>query len=104
SPFHSEKMKMMDCCEKAKDHDGSPVTSMARLCCALNCNDSAPTSSSFSANLSSSSQAIENSVASQISDLFKTARNSPPVEHSYQSPIVSTARQSKYIQYHSFLI
>ena len=103
-PVHSEKMEMMHCCPKAMDNDGSPVTSMARLCCALNCSDSAPTSSSFSSNFSPSSATNEDSISAQIADLFKIARNRPSVVRSYESPAVARSFQPKYIQHHSFLI
>ena len=103
-PFHHEKIEMPDCCPKAMSNDGSPVTSIARLCCALNCSDSAPTSSSFSSNFSPSSATIEDSISAQIGDLFKFARNRPVAVQSYESPIFSCSFQPKYLQYHSFLI
>ncbi len=43
-PMHSSMNEaMMDCCKKAMMSDDSPATSAARLCCALNCQESAPT-------------------------------------------------------------
>jgi hypothetical protein len=104
SSFHSEKMGMMKCCDKAKSKEQSPAVTAAQLCCALNCTDSAPTSSGLSFNFSPSSVAVEDSISAQIADLFKIKRIKPSVPHSYDLPLVSRSFQPKYIQHHSFLI
>ena len=103
-PVHSEKMGMMKCCDKARSEDKSAEASIARLCCALNCPDSAPTSSSFSGNFSPSSVAIEDSISAQIADLFKIEQVKPSTSNLNELAVVSRVVQPKYIQYHSFLI
>ena len=103
-PVHSEKMEMPGCCPKAMSNDRSPVTSMARLCCALNCDESAPTSSSFSSNFLPSTVTIEDSISAQFANQFETHRYVPTVLLAYESPVVSQTFQPKYIQHHSFLI
>ncbi len=103
-PFHSEKMEMMKCCDKAKSKDKSTEASIARLCCALNCSDSAPVSSGLSFNFSPSSVVIEESIVAQITDLFKIKRIKPSISQSYVLTVVSRVFQPKYIQHHSFLI
>ena len=103
-PFHAEKTGMMECCDKARSKERSQAASAARLCCALNCSDSAPTSSGLSFNFSPSSVTIEDSISSRIGKLFDAGRHVPPVLHAYEWPVVSQAFQPKYIQHHSFLI
>ena len=46
-PMHSggSESGMMDCCKKALEQNASPQVSAARLCCAMNCNDPASTTS-----------------------------------------------------------
>ncbi len=102
--FHSEKMGMMECCDKAKSKDKSTDASIARLCCAVNCTDLAPTSSGLSFNFTPSSVAIEDSIAAQIADFFKIKRVKPSISHSHELTTVSRVFQPKYIQHHSFLI
>jgi len=103
-PFHSEKMGMMKCCDKAKSKEQSPAVTAAQLCCALNCTDSASTSSGLSFNFSPASVAVEHSVSAQIGDLFKIEWIKPSISHSYELTAVSRSFQPKYIQHHSFLI
>ncbi|MEO7674527.1 MAG: hypothetical protein ABIU09_10690 [Pyrinomonadaceae bacterium] len=95
---------MMKCCDKAKSKDNSQEASLARLCCAVNCTDSGPTSSGLSFNFSPSSVAVEDSISAQIADLFKTEWIKPSISHSYELTVVSRSFQPKYIQHHSFLI
>ncbi len=102
--FHSEKMGMMKCCDKAKSKEQVPAVTAAQLCCALNCTDSAPTSSGLSFNFSPSLVAVEDSISAQIADLFKTEWIKPSISHSYNLTVVSRSFQPKYIQHHSFLI
>lgn len=103
-PVHSEKMGMIKCCDKAKSKDKSSEVSIARLCCVLNCSDSAPTSSGLSFNFSHSSVVTEDSISAQIADLFKIERVKPSISNSYELTAVSRVFQPKYIQHHSFLI
>ena len=103
-PTHSEKMGMMKCCDKAKSNNNSQEISLARLCCAVNCTDSAPTSSGLSFNFLPSTVAVEDSIAAQIADLFKINRFKPSILLSRELLVVSLSFQPKYIQHHSFLI
>ncbi len=103
-PVHSEKMGMMKCCDKAKSKDKSTEASIARLCCTLNCSDSAPTSSGLSMNFSPSSVTIEDSIAAQIADLFKIERVKPTILPHIELAAIKRSFQPKYIQHHSFLI
>jgi len=104
TPFHSEKMEMMKCCDKAQSKEQSPAVTAAQLCCALNCTDSVPTSSGLSFNFSPASVAVEDSISAQIADLFKIEWIKPSISHSYELTVVSRSFQPKYIQHHSFLI
>ncbi|MFZ1700867.1 MAG: hypothetical protein WBO10_03935 [Pyrinomonadaceae bacterium] len=103
-PAHSEKMEMMKCCDKAKSKNKSAEVSLARLCCALNCSDSAPTSASFSGNFSPSSIAVEDSISAQIADLYKIEKTQSSGSQSYELGVAKRSFQPKYIQHHSFLI
>ena len=103
-PTHSEKMGMMKCCDKAKSNNNSQEISLARLCCAVNCTDSAPTSSGLSFNFSPSAVAIEDSISTQIADLFKIERVKSAISPLVELAGVKRSFQPKYIQYHSFLI
>ena len=103
-PLHSEKMGMMKCCDKAKSKDKTVEASVARLCCALNCTDSAPTSSGLLLNFSPSTVVIEDSIAAQIADLFKIKRIKPTISPVVELMAISLSFQPKYIQHHSFLI
>lgn len=94
---------MADCCDKAKSGEQSPEAVAARLCCAVNCGDSAPTSSSFAANLSFTVSGATHS-ASFIPPYSKR-RISPP--NSFLSsglPVVLQQGRPRYIQHKSFLI
>ena len=103
-PLHSEKTGMMKCCDKAKSKDRSPEATATRLCCALNCTESAPTSSGLSINFSPSTVAIEDSIAAQIADLFKIERITPTISPVVKLTSIPRSFQPKYIQHHSFLI
>jgi len=103
-PFHSEKMGMMKCCDKAKSKEKSAAVTAAQLCCALNCTDSAPTSSGLSFSFSPSSVAVEDSISAQIDDLFKIDWIKPSIPQSYELAVIARSFQPKYIQHHSFLI
>lgn len=48
------EMNMMDCCKAALAHNDSVATSLARLCCAVNCPEPVPTGSSMVQPLSAS--------------------------------------------------
>ena len=99
--LHASNDKMMKCCDKAKSKDGSPAATSAGLCCAVNCSESAPTSS-FS--YSPSSSTITRSVVEQIVALFPTTRAKTPDASPYLPRILPQTLQPKYILHHSLLI
>ena len=99
-----EKIEMKDCCDRARSKDLSRAASMARICCALKCGESAPTSSGQSFNYSSPFVVVVDSMSPQITDLVKIERFRQLVLPSYLLPLIRRSFQPKYIQYHSFLI
>ena len=67
TPLHSHDqecemggMAVMDCCKKAREQSEAPEVLAARLCCALNCSQPAPTGSTGTVN-PQTSQAPANS-------------------------------------------
>jgi hypothetical protein len=105
-PFHSGNTnhQMMSCCKKAKSAEQSPEASIARLCCALNCTNSAPTSLNLSFNFSPSI-IIGDSIIKQIALLLFTKEKSTSMIASALEPkILPSKILPKYIQHHSFLI
>jgi hypothetical protein len=107
TPLHSGKMssEMMDCCDKAKSLEQSPQAEMARLCCALNCSDSSPVSSSTSPNFSPSNITVRDAIITQIAQLL--AAQAKPVFYpafSLERARLPRKIPPKYIQNHSILI
>ena len=104
-PLHSPNDEgMMKCCDKAKNGDQSPMAEATRLCCAVNCSDSAPTSSGTAFNFSPSSTTISKSIADQIAALFPTKEIQSPKPHVYLRVVLTRTFQPRYIQHKSFLI
>ena len=103
-PLHSENSQMMKCCDKAKSKDTTPEVKAAQLCCALNCPNSAPTSSNSSFNFSPSAIIISDSIIKQIASLLKKEKVIQTVSFLFEREISSQKFQPKYIQHHSFLI
>ena len=95
-------MSAMDCCKKkTKDCDAKSV-SAAQLCCAVNCGNPTPTSSSSAFNFSSSTIIISDSILKQIALLL--GREKPASKVSFERKTFSQKFQPKYIRHHSFLI
>jgi hypothetical protein len=107
TPLHAGNMnsQTMKCCKKMKSGGHSPVSSLARLHCAINCNDSSPTPGGSSSNFSPPGIKISDSIINQIARLlaFKAKPNSAPAI-SLERVILPRKVPSKYIQHHSFLI
>jgi len=105
-PLHTGNMesKMMDCCDKAKGNESSPQADAARLCCAVNCSESVPTSSGISFNFAPSNITIPKSISEQISALFPSVRSRPSPIHLISGETLPRIFQPRYIQYNSFLI
>lgn len=106
-PFHTgnESSQMMDCCKKAKSKEQSKEANIARLCCAVNCSDSAPTPSGTAFNFSPSAIIISDSIIKQIASLLRLkAKSNPTVAFSFERVPLPQNFQPKYLQHHSFLI
>lgn len=106
-PLHSgnKNSQMMDCCKKAKSKEQSKEANIARLCCAVNCNDSAPTPSGTSFNFSPSVIIISDSIIKQIASLlFIKEKPTTALESSFARQIQTKKFNPKYLQHHSFLI
>lgn len=103
-PLHSGNSQMMKCCDKAKSKDKTPEVIAAQLCCALNCNDSAPTSSNTSFNFSPSTIIISDSIVKQIVSLLKKESVIQTISFLSERETFLKKIQPKYIQHHSFLI
>lgn len=104
TPLHSPNDKMMKCCDKAKSKDASPSAEAARLCCATNCSNSVPISSSGSFNFTPSNLTFCKSIAGQIATLFPVSKTKTSVAPQYLRKSLPSTFQPKYLQYHSFLI
>lgn len=106
-PIHSgnTNSRMMKCCQKARSKEQSKEASLARLCCAVNCSESAPAPSGTALNFSPSFIISGDSLIKQITLLLfiKEKPKSPPLrsaERNFQPQKI----QPKYIQHHSLLI
>ena len=97
-------MSAMECCKKkTKDCDAKSV-SAAQLCCAVNCNNPAPSSPSATVNFSPSVILISDSILKQIASLLGKEKPIQTISFSFERKIPSQKHQPKYIQHHSFLI
>jgi hypothetical protein len=105
-PLHAGNMDsgMMSCCDKARSKEQTPEANAARLCCAVNCADPAPTSPGGTFNLAPANIEISKSVAEQISALFQKEKTTPRITQQYSREIRPRTFQPKYIQNSSFLI
>ena len=106
-PLHSGNMNshMMDCCKKAKSKEQTTEANMARLCCAINCTDSAPTAPGTLFNFSPSTIIISDSIIKQIALLlFIKAKPTATVGSVLERRPLPQKFQPKYIEHHSFLI
>ena len=95
-------MSAMECCKKKKM--GAKTISAAQLCCAVNCNNPAPSSPGASFNFSPSSVIITDSILKQIVSLFVREKPIQTVSFAFERETLPQKHQPKYIQHHSFLI
>jgi hypothetical protein len=83
-PAHAGDPSMMSCCKAARSHDGSPAAQAARLCCAVNCPEPAPTAPAFSLQRSPLAALLHPSaveppaVVPASPSFFKASRIRPP--------------------------
>jgi hypothetical protein len=104
TPLYTPMDGMSECCKRAKSKETSPKAEASRLCCAMNCSQSVPTSSGGSTNPTPASFTITRSVADQIAALF-TKEKTAPIALSFNSrEIFPRYSQPSYIQHHAFLI
>jgi hypothetical protein len=107
TPRHSGNMDgaMMECCDKAKSGEQTPESNLARLCCAFNCSDSAPTSPVISFNLSPSAVIVRESFNNRIAAfLIVKGKPASTVKAAPEQAPLPKEFPPKYIQHHSFLI
>ena len=101
----NKNSQMMDCCKKAKSKEQSKEANIARLCCALNCSNSAPAPSGTSFNFSPSAIIIRDSIIKQIAVLlFIKEKPTKTIAFSFRQAPLAQKIQPKYLQHHSFLI
>lgn len=106
-PLHSENTnsRMMKCCQKARSKEQSKEASLARLCCAVNCGDSAPTPSGTSFNFSPSFLIISDSLIKRIAlHLFIEEKQKLIIAILFQRIPLAQRLQPKYLKHHSLLI
>jgi hypothetical protein len=108
-PLHSGNANsQMKCCKKMKsaEQQQMPQMNMVRLCCVMNCSDTAPTNSSgASFNFSPSAIIISDSILKQIAALFPIKEEPiSAAQFSHEREILPRRIPPKYVQHHSFLI
>ena len=104
TPLRSSDESMMKCCDKAKSKERSPSAEASRLCCGLNCSNSAPTPSGSSFNSAPSNFTITGSVVEHIAALFAKEKTAAVTAKPFSREILSRTFQPRYIQNNSFLI
>lgn len=104
TPLQPTNEMMMECCDKAKSGDRSEEASIARLCCGLNCSESAPTSPGSTNNFFPSNIKVSQSIAEQIAALFSSEKEQPSKSVKYSRDALPRTFLPRYIQHHSFLI
>jgi hypothetical protein len=106
TPLHSGKAgNQMKCCKKVREAKQFPQMKMVRLCCAINCSDTAPTPSGASFNFSPSAVIVTDSILKQIAALLAVEQKSAQTAvFSRQSDNLPRKIPPKYIQHHSILI
>ncbi len=97
-------MSAMECCKKKTKDCGAKSVSAAQLCCAVNCNNPAPTAPGATLNFAPSSVVISDSILKQIAFLFAQEKPVQTDFHSFERKTLPQKFQPKYIQNHSFLI
>jgi len=89
---------MPDCCKKAQSSSNTPATSMARVCCKLNCSE--PGSSGSNASVSFQPGIAPNSVMTPSA----VAYNNIALANRYANSILQRDSSPKYIQHLALLI
>lgn len=95
-------MSAMKCCKKQQMEPLSVAA--ARLCCAVNCSNPAPTSSTGAFNFSASAYTVSDALITQIASLLKRDNSAGGMAFPFERKVARSATQPRYIQYNSFLI
>lgn len=104
TPLHKPDDGMMECCKRARGKEQSPMAEAARLCCAVDCSTTAPTSSGAAFNPAPANFVVTKSIADQIARLFSKEKAVPVTGFAYSPEILPRTFQPSYIQHHAFLI
>ena len=107
TPLHAGNMnsQTMKCCKKMKSNGQAPVSSLARLHCAINCTDSSPSPGGSSSNFSPSGIKISDSIIKQIARLLSIKEKTNSTTAILPERVVLPRKiPPKYIQQHSILI
>lgn len=102
-PLHAPK-PTMKCCDKAKAKARAGHASLARLRCALNCTETAPTSSGLSFGFSPTLAVSGPSVSVAFTRRSDDERYAAPVELARTTSAAALSFKPRYLRYHSFLI
>jgi hypothetical protein len=105
-PLHSGNANsQMKCCKRVKSARQTPAMKMVRLCCVMNCSDTAPTPSGSTFNFSTSARIISDSIIKQIASLLIKKEKPVSTAHfSLEREISPRKIPPKFIQHHSILI
>jgi hypothetical protein len=105
-PLHSgNATSKMKCCKKMKSAKQTPQMKMVRLCCVMNCSDTAPIPSGSTFNFSPSAKIISDSIIKQIASFLIKQKPIPTgAAAREQREILPRKISPKFIQHHSILI
>lgn len=101
TPLHAADGHMMKCCDKAKSKEQTPQARAARLCCAVNCSETVPTSSTSLPNFTASVITVLDPIAAHLPAVASTNRFLVADDF---APEVVRSYQPRYIQHNSFRI
>ena len=103
APMHASSGKMMKCCDKAKSKDATRIADGSRLCCAVNCSESAPAAPGISGNFAPAIMATM-PVKGPIGDLYPVNVFRVPTSVVFARDEIPVRIQPKFLQHNSFLI
>ncbi len=104
TPVHSPSDNMPECCKRANSGERSSSAEMARLCCAVNCAETAPISSGSSFNPAPAGFILTYSANGLIEGSFSLTPVLSVREFEYiRNPVPGKFKDS-YIKHQAFLI
>lgn len=108
TPLHSHEQECgvggtaeVDCCEKAREQSGSPEVLAARLCCALNCSQPAPTGP---AGVYSSQSVQPHATSPLLAAATRPANLLPPSLQHRRAQVLALGFPPGYIRHSALLI